>query len=173
VKTKQTSPFLWRTVASERKRLEEDVSTFIPIPFLISASNYTKTPKLLITNEWNHLAMLQAITIYILLRIFDEDSFSVDFDNDLIQTMTAIAIKCEESGFLFTSEVVGELPVWSEWILMESKRRFVLHFSRPRLQLRSSKLEVSTDYCYIIALLPSSSLSTSSLTSIPASAPKP
>jgi hypothetical protein len=75
--------------------------------------------------------MLQAITIYILLRIFDEDSFSVDFDNDLIQTMTAIAIKCEESGFLCTSEVVGELPIWSEWILTESKRRFVLLFLNP------------------------------------------
>jgi hypothetical protein len=73
--------------------------------------------------------MLQAITIYILLRLFDEDSFSVDFDNDLIQTMTTIAIKCEESGFLCPSEVLGELPIWSEWILMESKRRFVLLFS--------------------------------------------
>jgi hypothetical protein len=72
--------------------------------------------------------MLQTITIYILLRIFDEDSFSVEFDNDLIHTMTAIAIKCEESGFLCTSEVLGELPIWSEWILMESKRRFVLLF---------------------------------------------
>jgi hypothetical protein len=30
VKTKQTSPFLWRTVASERKRLEEEVSASHP-----------------------------------------------------------------------------------------------------------------------------------------------
>jgi hypothetical protein len=76
--------------------------------------------------------MLQAITTYILLRIFSEDSFSIEFDNDLIQTMTAIAIKLEESGFLSTSEVLDELPRWSVWILMESKRRtvtllFIIH----------------------------------------------
>jgi hypothetical protein len=33
MKTKQTISFLWRTVASEQKRLEEEVSTFIPIPY--------------------------------------------------------------------------------------------------------------------------------------------
>jgi hypothetical protein len=126
MKTKQTNTFLWRTVASERKRLEDEVSTFHH-DYL--SSWYTKPSQHRDTNEWNLLAMLQAITIYILLRIFDEDSFSVDFDNDLIQTMTAIAIKCEESGFLCTSEVLGELPNWSEWILMESKRRFVNLFS--------------------------------------------
>ena len=76
--------------------------------------------------------MLQASTIYIFLRIFSEDSFPIDFDNDLIQTMTSIAIKSEKSGFLCTSEVSSELPPWSEWILMESKRRtvtllFIIH----------------------------------------------
>lgn len=81
---------------------------------------------MIITNEQHLLAMLQAITTYILLRITSEDSlFSVEFDNDLIRTMTSIAIKCEESGFLCTNEVFGQLPTWKEWILMESKRRFV------------------------------------------------
>ena len=46
--------------------------------------------------------------------------------------MTAIAIKSEQSGFLCTSEVLGELPRWSDWVLMESKRRtvtllFIIH----------------------------------------------
>jgi hypothetical protein len=94
--------------------------------------------------------MLQAITIYILLRIFDEDFLSVEFDNDLIRTMTAIAIKCEESGFLCTSEVFGELPVWSEWILMESKRRFVQLFLRPQFPLSLINSEDGTERCYII-----------------------
>ena len=38
-------------------------------------------------DEWTLLSMLQAITLYILLRIFDEDSFSVEFDHELIQAM--------------------------------------------------------------------------------------
>jgi hypothetical protein len=38
----------------------------------------------------------------------------------------------EQSGFLSTHEVLGELPTWSDWILMESKRRtvtllFIIH----------------------------------------------
>jgi hypothetical protein len=111
-------------------------------------SYYTKTPKHQDTNEWNLLAMLQAITIYILLRIFDEDSFSVDFDNGLIQTMTAIAIKCEEFGFLCTREVIDELPVWGEWVVMESKRRFVLLFIHPMIPNPSYHPGVNADYCY-------------------------
>jgi len=34
------------------------------------------------------IAMLQAITIYILLRIFDEDAFGVDYDQQLVGAMT-------------------------------------------------------------------------------------
>ena len=39
-------------------------------------------------DKWTMLAMLQAITVYILLRIFDQDSFSVDFDRELVSAMT-------------------------------------------------------------------------------------
>lgn len=39
-------------------------------------------------DEWTRLSMLQAITLYILLRIFDQDSFSVDFDRELVRAMT-------------------------------------------------------------------------------------
>jgi hypothetical protein len=39
-------------------------------------------------DEWTTLSMLQAITLYVLLRIFDQDSFSVDFDVELVRTMT-------------------------------------------------------------------------------------
>lgn len=104
IRTKQTISFLWRTIAQERRRLEE----------------YQHA------DEWNLVAVLQSLTIYILLRISSSDSLSVDFDNDLIQTMTTIAIKSEEAGFLCTSEVLGEVPSWREWILMESKRRSAL-----------------------------------------------
>ena len=99
------------------------------------------------SNEWNVLAMLQSMTIYILMRIFDEDSFTADFDNQMIETMTvstfadlmpilhnplitlqSIAIKSEQSGFLCHAEAQGQPPHWDEWILMESKRRQAMLF---------------------------------------------
>jgi hypothetical protein len=39
-------------------------------------------------DEWTVLSMLQAVTLYILLRIFDEDSFSARFDRELTRAMT-------------------------------------------------------------------------------------
>jgi hypothetical protein len=39
-------------------------------------------------DEWTTLSMLQAITLYSLLRIFDKDSFSVDFDLELVRVIT-------------------------------------------------------------------------------------
>jgi hypothetical protein len=39
-------------------------------------------------DKWTTLSMLQAITLYVLLRIFDQDSFSVDFDHELVRAMT-------------------------------------------------------------------------------------
>jgi hypothetical protein len=39
-------------------------------------------------DEWTVLSMLQAVTLYILLRIFDEDSFSAEFDRELTRAMT-------------------------------------------------------------------------------------
>lgn len=94
-------------------------------------------------DEWNTVAMLQALTVYILLRVFTQDTVSMDLDIALVQTMTVchcylfwpcvfnqilqkIAIKCEESGFICSSEYARESPSWSSWILVESKRRFVV-----------------------------------------------
>jgi hypothetical protein len=66
-KTPATSSFIWRTITMEKDRFINEY---------------------LEANEWELLGMLQAITLYILLRIFDGDSFSVDFDRELIRTMT-------------------------------------------------------------------------------------
>lgn len=94
-------------------------------------------------DEWTTLSMLQAITLYSLLRIFDEDLFSVDFDHELVRAMTVkypnpknveaieklnpslqeIAIKAEQQQLLCPAEVKGWRPGWKEWVLLESKRR--------------------------------------------------
>lgn len=66
-KTASTSPFIWRSVTMEKDRFMNELED---------------------ADTWTMLAMLQAITVYILLRIFDNDSFSVDFDRELVSTMT-------------------------------------------------------------------------------------
>jgi hypothetical protein len=118
-KTNATSAFIWRTMKMERDRMMAEFSD---------------------SDEDTVLAMLQAITIYILIRIFDQDAFCVDFDRELVGAMTVcpspspsktlsnnnlqeIAIKCELAGFLCGAEVEGRRPEWKEWVLMESKRR--------------------------------------------------
>lgn len=65
-KTPATSSFVWRTITMEKDRFMNEYMD---------------------VDEWTLLSMLQAITLYILLRIFDEDSFSVEFDHELIQAM--------------------------------------------------------------------------------------
>jgi hypothetical protein len=66
-KTPSTSSFVWRTITMEKDRFMNEY---------------------LDGDEWTVLSMLQAITLYILLRIFDHDSFSADFDRELVRAMT-------------------------------------------------------------------------------------
>ena len=66
-KTPATSSFVWRTITMEKDRFMNEYVN---------------------GDEWTVLSMLQAITLYILLRIFDEDSFSAEFDRELTRAMT-------------------------------------------------------------------------------------
>lgn len=66
-KTPSTSSFVWRTITMENNRFMNEYVN---------------------ADEWTVLSMLQAVTLYILLRIFDEDSFSAEFDRELTRAMT-------------------------------------------------------------------------------------
>jgi hypothetical protein len=66
-KTPATSSFVWRTITMEKDRFMNEYVN---------------------GDEWTVLSMLQAVTLYILLRIFDEDSFSAEFDRELTRAMT-------------------------------------------------------------------------------------
>lgn len=66
-KTPATSSFVWRTITMEKDRFMNEYVN---------------------GDEWTVLSMLQAIMVYILLRIFDEDSFSAEFDRELTRAMT-------------------------------------------------------------------------------------
>ncbi|KAF2494316.1 hypothetical protein BU16DRAFT_489440 [Lophium mytilinum] len=110
-KTPATSSFIWRTITMEKNR-------FI--------NEYVNG------DEWTVLSMLQAVTLYILLRIFDEDSFSAEFDSELARAMTEIEIQAGQFKLVCSAEIEGRRPEWKEWVLVESKRRtvtvlFILH----------------------------------------------
>ena len=66
-KTAATSTFIWRAITMEKDRFMKEFED---------------------ADEWTTLSMLQSITLYILLRIFDQDSFSIDFDHELVHAMT-------------------------------------------------------------------------------------
>lgn len=66
-KTPATSSFVWRTITMEKDRFMNEYAD---------------------GDEWTVLSMLQAVMVYILLRIFDEDSFSAEFDRELTRAMT-------------------------------------------------------------------------------------
>ncbi|KAK4896840.1 hypothetical protein LTR27_005437 [Elasticomyces elasticus] len=110
-KTPATSSFVWRTITMEKDRfMNEHVDG----------------------DEWTVLSMLQAITLYILLRIFDEDSFSAEFDRELTRAMTEIMVHADQWRLVCSAEIEGRRPEWKEWLLVESKRRtvtvlFILH----------------------------------------------
>ncbi|KAK5725346.1 hypothetical protein LTR15_003531 [Elasticomyces elasticus] len=110
-KTPATSSFVWRTVTMEKDRfMNEHVDG----------------------DEWTVLSMLQAITLYVLLRIFDEDSFSIEFDHELTTAMTEIMVHADQWRLVCSAEIEGRRPEWKEWLLVESKRRtvtvlFILH----------------------------------------------
>jgi hypothetical protein len=87
-KTPATSSFIWRTISMEKDRFMKE---------LLEAS------------EWELLGMLQAITLYILLRIFDEDSFSVDFDRELVRTMTVSCLNSKKVKFsVYRQIIIGD-----------------------------------------------------------------
>lgn len=58
-------------------------------------------------DEWTVLSMLQAVTLYILLRIFDEDSFSAEFDRELTRAMT---VRLSFISLHFINELTVLLP---------------------------------------------------------------
>jgi hypothetical protein len=120
-KTAATSLFIWRAITMEKDRFLEEIED---------------------ADEWTTLSMLQAITVYTLLRICDQSPFSVTFDHELVHTMIVryfnqrsdeaskyninFAENCEQSPATSTS-----LPCWPRLEGMgvfRIKAKVVLHF---------------------------------------------
>ncbi len=76
-------------------------------------------------NDWDAVAALQAITIYILLRASAEDDEDVDFDIPLIQTMTTLSQRVRGLTMKYCDPTWRTCPTWEDWVLIESLRRTI------------------------------------------------
>lgn len=104
VKNKANARLIWRTIRMEQERVLAEISQY---------------------DDWNTVAALQAITIYILLRLSENDDDVTDFDLPLIRTMIKVALRTSgiEMRHLYSHK--GS-PTWESWVLAESLLRTLI-----------------------------------------------
>ncbi|OKL60207.1 hypothetical protein UA08_04905 [Talaromyces atroroseus] len=71
------------------------------------------------------LAALQAVSIYFVLRIFEQNEEATNFDIPLVQTMLELSIHLVQ---LRKSQSKIHTSQWEDWVFMESSSRTVLLF---------------------------------------------
>lgn len=86
VKTKYNSVHIWKAIRSEQERLLHEVFPTLPrrcrkggskLFIFLQHSEY---------NDWDTVAALQAMSIYVILRVLEKDEDVTDFDMPLIHT---------------------------------------------------------------------------------------
>jgi hypothetical protein len=111
-KNKNNKHYIWKIIRMEQERLAEESS---------------------LCNDWNAVASLQAIVIYMLLRISAEPDEDANFDFPLTQTMTKLSQRVQGFTVKYCDPASQAIPVWENWILIESLRRtlstlFIINF---------------------------------------------
>ncbi|KAM3076032.1 hypothetical protein ACMFMG_006455 [Clarireedia jacksonii] len=99
VKNASNTAFIWRSIRSEQERLFEECPTY---------------------DDHNAVAALQAICVYLLLRLSETDEDATDFDIPLISTMTKITQQVQGITLKY-----NKAPTWKGWLLVESLRRTI------------------------------------------------
>ncbi|KAE9368834.1 hypothetical protein N431DRAFT_547717 [Stipitochalara longipes BDJ] len=97
--------FVWRTIQAESIRIENEYRFYD-----------TKTT----------LASIQAMTMYLILGLLDDDSEHATDGNILVpmlNTTKSMADTLRPSGWLCIEEALGDIPAWEEWVQAESRRR--------------------------------------------------
>ncbi|TVY45895.1 hypothetical protein LSUB1_G000492 [Lachnellula subtilissima] len=102
-KNKDNIGFIWGTIRMEQERL------------LAEYSHYS---------DQDAVAALQAITVYFLLRISEDNERVTNFDIPLIYTMVEIAMKVK--GVIRKYDNPSFRVTWEDWILAESLRRTMI-----------------------------------------------
>ncbi|KAF8860589.1 hypothetical protein BDZ45DRAFT_724519 [Acephala macrosclerotiorum] len=96
--------FIWRTVKAETERLLEEHESY---------------------NDEDAVAALQAMTLYLLLRISEDNKEVTNFDILLIKTMIMIATRVNRRFPNYNKAFPSRMPSWEDWMLAESLRRTV------------------------------------------------
>jgi hypothetical protein len=111
-KNKNNKQYIWKIIRMEQERLAEECSR---------------------SNDWNAIASLQAIVIYMLLRISAEHDEDANFDIPLTQTMMKLTQRVRGFTVKYCDPASQCIPIWENWILVESLRRtlstlFIIRF---------------------------------------------
>ncbi|KAH8669456.1 hypothetical protein BGZ60DRAFT_35522 [Tricladium varicosporioides] len=100
-KSKELSASVWRAIDLDLNRFTEQYEQM---------------------DVWDLMASLQAVALYIILAITDNDSPRCSLDEKLLFTMMTLALKIEVTNYLSTSPSTT-LSEWQAWVLMESRNR--------------------------------------------------
>ncbi|CZR68147.1 uncharacterized protein PAC_18046 [Phialocephala subalpina] len=103
-KDKDNIRFIWNTIKAETERLLKELWT---------------------ESDQDAVAALQAMTLYFLLRISEDNEEVTSFDIQLIQTMIRIAIRVNVRFPNYNKPFETGLAKWEDWMLAESLRRTV------------------------------------------------
>ncbi|MCJ1331273.1 hypothetical protein MMC10_007961 [Thelotrema lepadinum] len=105
VKNEGNVLFIWRAIRMEQER------------FSLEYIDY---------DDVDLVAALQAISIYILLRLSETNEEATNFDVPLTHTMLNVALLADQRIFRYGTLSDGRIPPWKDWILAESLRRSII-----------------------------------------------
>ncbi|KAF2802154.1 uncharacterized protein BDZ99DRAFT_429042 [Mytilinidion resinicola] len=103
-RTSETTPFIWRTIREEQYRLLKQIDKFTNLELL---------------------AAIQAFTMYVIMRITDEEAEHAEEDFATLRSFQALCLRyCENSGGpICRHELHYPSSSWAEWVVAESLRR--------------------------------------------------
>ncbi|KAN0112523.1 hypothetical protein V8E51_005474 [Hyaloscypha variabilis] len=103
-RTRETRKFLWGTVRMEQERMWREYTGF---------------------DDWELLASVQALMIYVIMRIVEGPTEENNFDNSLLLSLHAVASTLDErmGGDKMKHALRGDEQDWKQWIFHESRRR--------------------------------------------------
>ncbi|KAG9231563.1 hypothetical protein BJ875DRAFT_113309 [Amylocarpus encephaloides] len=105
VKNNSNAVFIWKAVRMEQERISAEYMKY---------------------DDWNTVAALQAITVYFLLRLSEDNDEATNFDVPLINTMVKLALKVMGLTTKYEYPSEGATPTWKGWGLAESLRRTII-----------------------------------------------
>lgn len=105
-KNTEDRKFMWNVIRMEQERLFEECVGGV-------------------YDDWQAVVALQAICVYLLLRLVESDEEKTTFDIPLIRTMSKITARVQGLTAKYSNLCDGD-SAWEHWILVESLRRTLI-----------------------------------------------